>query len=293
MSRFVYVNGSYLPYHQAAIHVEDRGFQFADGVYEVISCIDGHIADERGHLDRLERSLNELQMSMPVSRQSLSILIRELLRLNRHKNGYVYIQITRGVAKRDFYFPDKNTKCSLIILSRPFNFDENYNVLEGIKVITTKDIRWKRPDIKSIALLPQVLAKQKAVESGAYESWLVDDQGYITEGASSNAWIVLDNKLITRDASGKILNGVTRSAMKKLINDNKLSIEERPFKPEEAYNAKEAFTSSATALIMPVIEIDNKIIGDGKPGKITQRLYAEYRAYVNGLRGKQVGWSAE
>lgn len=293
MSRFVYVNGSYVPYHQAAVHVEDRGFQFADGVYEVISCIDNHIADERGHLDRLERSLSELQIAMPVSRQALSLIIREILRLNRHKNGYVYLQITRGVARRDFYFPESNIKSSLIILSRPFNFNENNRVKQGIKVVTTKDIRWKRPDIKSIALLPQVLAKQIALESGAYEAWLVDDNGFVTEGASSNAWIIKDNTLITRDASGKILNGVTRSAMKKLINDNNLTLEERPFKPEEAYKANEAFTSSATALIMPVIEIDNKIIGDGTPGNMTQKLYSEYRAYVNGKRGNQVNWNAE
>jgi len=293
MPRYVYVNGSYVPHSYAYTHIEDRGFQFADGVYEVIGCIHGHLADETGHLDRLERSLKEIQMPMPVSRASLKFIMRELLRRNRHRNGYLYIQITRGVAKRDFQFPHENTKQTLVITSRAFNFETNINVLEGIKVITTIDTRWKRPDIKSVALLPQVLAKQEAVEKGAYEAWMLDENGFITEGSASNAWILTtEGNLVTRKASGDILRGVTRTALNELLNDLQINLEVRNFTPQEAYEAQEAFTSSATALIMPVIEIDGHKIGSGKPGPIARQLYKEYRAYIDGLRGEQVRWEA-
>ncbi|MAZ75715.1 MAG: D-amino acid aminotransferase [Micavibrio sp.] len=292
MPRVVYVNGQYVPYTQAHIHVEDRGFQFADGVYEVIGCVHGHMADETGHLDRLERSLSELQMDMPVSRETLRFLMRECLRRNGLANAGIYIQITRGQAKRDFKFP-AGTSQSLVIIVSPFDFDGNLGVANGVRVKTLEDIRWKRRDVKSVALLPQVLAKQDAIDSGVDDAWMVDGDGYVTEGSASNAWIITkDGTLVTRPVSYDILRGVTRTAIEKICRENDLQLEERLFTPKEAYEANEAFTSSATALITPVIEIDGHKIGDGKPGKMAHRLYEEYRAYVDGLRGKQVHWES-
>ncbi|NQZ13969.1 MAG: D-amino-acid transaminase [Alphaproteobacteria bacterium] len=293
MPRVAYVNGQYLPYSHASVHVEDRGFQFADGVYEVIGCIHGHLADETGHLDRLERSLSELKMDMPVDREALRFLMRECLRRNNLKNAGIYIQITRGAAKRDFKFPAPETPQSLVIITFPFDFDGNVGVVNGGRVKTLADIRWKRRDIKTVALLPQALVKQEAVEAGVDDAWMVDSDGYITEGSASNAWIITKNKkLVTRPVSYDILRGVTRTAIEKIASENNLVIEERAFKPGEAYEAVEAFTSSATALITPVIEIDGHAIGNGKPGDITQKIYGEYRAYVDGLRGEQVHWES-
>ena len=293
MPRVVYVNGRYVPYAQANVHVEDRGFQFADGVYEVIGCIHGHLADETGHLDRLERSLSELQMPMPVERETLRFLIRECLRRNGLTNAGIYIQITRGQAKRDFKFPAPNTPQSLVIIASPFNFDGNLAVINGVRVKTLQDIRWKRRDVKSIALLPQALAKQEAIDSGVDDAWMLDGEGYVTEGSASNAWIITkDGTLVTRPVSHDILRGVTRTAIEKICSEMQIKIEERLFTPQEAYEASEAFTSSATALITPVVEIDGHQIGDGKPGKMAHRLYEEYRAYVDGLRGQQVHWEA-
>lgn len=293
MPRTVYVNGQYLPYHHANVHVEDRGFQFADGVYEVIGCIHGHLADETGHLDRLERSLSELKMEMPVERETLRFLMREVLRRNGLKNAGIYIQITRGVARRDFKFPSPDTPQSLIIITSPFDFDGNLAVANGVRVKTLEDIRWKRRDIKSIALLPQALAKQEAIDSGVDDAWMLDSNGYVTEGSASNAWIVTsDNKLITHPVSYEILRGITRTAIEKICSELGVEIEQRLFTPKEAYDALEAFTSSATALITPVIEIDGRKIGSGKPGEVSRKLYKEYRDYVEGLRGKQVHWEA-
>lgn len=293
MPRFSYVNGSYVPHTHAQIHIEDRGFLFADAVYEVIACIHGHLADETGHLDRLERSLSELQMDMPVARETLRFLMRELLRKNRQKNAAVYLQVTRGVAKRDFKFPSPETPETVVIMSYDFDYDSNIAVKNGIKVKTVPDIRWKRRDIKTVLLLPQSLAKQTAIDSGADDAFMVDPQGYITEASASNAWIVTkDKKLITRAVSVDILRGITRTAIENLSKKMNLVIEERPFTPAESYESIEAFTTSATALITPVIEIDGHKIGDGKPGKITKSLFEEYRAYVDGLRGKQFHWKS-
>lgn len=293
MPRFAYVNGAYLPHDAASVSIEDRGYQLADGVYEVVACIHGHLADERGHLDRLQRSLAELGMDMPVRRETLAFLMRELLRKNRLSNANVYIQVTRGKARRDFPFPSNDTPQSLVMTTWPFNFDNQPKMEKGAKAVTVPDLRWKRRDIKTIALLPQVLAKQKAVEQGAYEAWMVDDEGFITEGASSNAWIVTkDGVLVTRKATTDILRGVTRTAIDKLREELQIKLEERSFTPQEAYEAEEAFNSSAVALVTPIVEIDGHKIGDGKPGKVTLRLYEEYRAYVDGLRGEQVGWKA-
>lgn len=292
MPRLAYVNGSYVPHQNAAVHIEDRGFQFADGIYEVIAAVNGRLADEIGHIDRLERSLKEIQMNLPVPRNTLQFLIRELLRRNKLKNALIYIQVTRGQAKRDFKFP-AGVKQSLIITARPYVYENVAPVLKGIKAVTVKDIRWKRRDIKSVALLPQVLAKQEAAAKGAAEAWMVDDSGMVTEGSSSNAWIVTkQGKLITRNANSDILKGVTRSALSALSAGLQLSIEERAFTPAEAYDAAEAFITSATTFVHPVIEIDGKKIGDGKPGPVAKRLYEEYRAYVDGKRNEPVRWKA-
>ncbi len=292
MPRLAYVNGAYVPHQNAAVHIEDRGFQFADGIYEVIAAVNGKMADEIGHIDRLERSLKEIQMDLPVPRTTLQFLIRELLRRNKLKNALIYIQVTRGQAKRDFKFPT-GAKQSLIITARPYAYENVAPVLNGIKAVTVKDIRWKRRDIKSVALLPQVLAKQEAAAKGAAEAWMVDDSGMVTEGSSSNAWIVTrQGKLVTRNANSDILKGVTRSALSALSAGLQLTIEERAFTPAEAYDAAEAFITSATTFVHPVIEIDGKKIGDGKPGPVAKRLYEEYRAYVDGKRNEPVRWKA-
>lgn len=293
MPRIAYVNGAYVPHDRAHVHIEDRGFQFADGVYEVIALIGGRLADERGHLDRLERSLKELRMELPVARKTLQHLIRETARRNRAKNASIYLQVTRGASKRDFPFPAAGVPMSLIITVRPFRFDGQAKMKTGAKAISVPDIRWKRCDIKSVALLPQVLAKQAAVEKGAYEAWMIDDDGFVTEGASSNAWIVTKKGvLVTRPGGTSILRGVTRSALDKLRGELQMKLEERPFTLKEAYEAEEAFNSSAVALVVPIVEIDGRKIGSGKPGPVTLRLYEEYRAYVEGQRGEQVKWKA-
>lgn len=293
MPRFVYLNGQYIEHAQAFIHAEDRGFLFGDAVYEVIACIHGHLADERGHLDRLTRSLSELKMKMPVERETLRFIMRELLRKNRQKNAAIYLQISRGSAPRDFKFPTPDTQQTIMLISYDFDYDGNAAVKNGIKVKTVPDIRWGRRDIKTTLLLPQSMAKQSAVDDGLGDVFMVDPQGYITEASASNAWIVTkDKKLVTRKVSSDILRGITRTAVEKLSKQMNLVIEERSFTPAEAYEAIEAFTTSATALITPVIEIDGYMIGDGKRGDICKNLYDEYRAYVDGLRGKQVKWEA-
>lgn len=292
MPRYAFVNGRYIRHDAASVHIEDRGYQFADGVYEVIACIHGRLADEAGHIDRLERSLSELDIAMPVTRRSLSFIMRELVRRNRLRNANIYIQVTRGVAKRDFPFPAGDVYPSLVITARPFNFDGNPRVKVGGAVVTVPDLRWKRRDIKGIGLLPQVLAKQEAVAAGAYEAWMVDDDGLITEGASSNAWIVNpEGELITRPATRDILRGVTRSALERICAEAGIRIVERPFTVQEAYDAQEAFCTSAVALVVPIISIDNHIIGDGTPGPVARKLYQAYRDYA-AAPDRQVHWRA-
>jgi D-alanine transaminase len=291
MPKFAYVNGSYVTHAHASVHIEDRGFQFADGVYEVIACIDNELADERGHLDRLNRSLNEIGMDMPVRRKSLQFIIRELLRKNKLSNANVYIQITRGATKRDFAFPASKIQQSLIVTAWPYDF---FPPTKGIDVVTTPDLRWKRRDIKTVALLPQVLAKQIAYDQNCSEAWMIDDNGLVTEGSSSNAWIVNnDNIIITRPLNNEILNGVTRTAIFNIAKDFDIKIEQRSFDIKEAYVAKEAFCSSASALIKPVVSIDGNKIGDGNPGKLTLEIYKHYRSYVKRGIKAQLAWSAE
>ena len=244
-----------------------------DAVYEVIGCIHGHLADETGHLDRLERSLNELQMPMPVARETLRFLMRELLRRNKQKNAAIYIQVTRGSAKRDFGFPAPDTPQTLMIMASDFDFDNQAAISEGVKIKTVPDIRWKRRDIKTVLLLPQSLAKQDALDSGAGDAWMLDEDGYVNEASASNAYIVKGNKIITSPVSHNMLRGITRTAIEKLCRDSDMIFEERQFKIDEAFDADEAFNTSATSLIVPVIDIDGHKIGDGKRGKVTELLY--------------------
>ncbi|MEQ9813197.1 MAG: D-amino-acid transaminase [Azospirillaceae bacterium] len=276
MPRYAYVNGRYVPHDQAAVHVEDRGFQFADGVYEVITVQNGRLVDEEGHVRRLDRSLGELAIARPMSGRAMALVMRTLIRRNGVTNGIVYLQITRGVAPRDFKYP-KGVTPTLVMTTRHMDLDPRARIEQGVAVITIPDIRWKRRDIKSVALLPQAMGKQKAAEAGAFEAWQVDDEGNVTEGCSSNAWIVTgEGRLVTRHASNSILNGITRQSLLRLAGEAGIAFEERPFSVEEAYNAREAFISSATTYVMPVTSIDGRTIGDGRPGALGRRLREAY-----------------
>lgn len=278
MSRIAYVNGRYLPLSDAKVSIEDRGFQFADGVYEVCEVRGGRLVDERRHVARLDRSLSELRIARPMSAAVLSIVLRETVRRNRVHDGIVYLQITRGVARRDFPFPPANTRPSVIVTARSNDFARLEQLAaEGIAVITVPDIRWQRVDIKSVALLPNVLAKQAARDQGAREAWLVDEAGFVTEGASSNAWIVSrDGTLITHPLGHDILPGITRSVVIDVIKGQGLSFEERAFSVEEAYAAREAFVTSASQIVLPVVSIDGRPIGNGAPGLIASALRRDY-----------------
>lgn len=291
MTRISYVNGSYVPHAQAVTHINDRGYQFADGVYEVIAVVNGKLADEKGHIIRLERSLNELQIEMPVKAEALRFIMREVLRRNRYKNAALYIQVTRGIAKRDFKFPN-SVKPSLVVYCWPFKFDGNPAVDKGVSAVTVPDQRWARRDIKTIALLPQALAKQKAYEQGAHEALMVNPDGYITEGSSSNFWIYKDGKLKTTPTSHEILKGITRTAISEIAKENNIEIVQEHIAPEEAYKAEEAFCSSATGLLVPIIKIDGHDIGSGQPGAIVQKIYAKYREYADKDYDSQVEWTA-
>lgn len=282
MSRIAYVNGRYLPRTDATVAVEDRGYQFADGVYEVCEVRGGRMIDESRHMARLERSLGELRIARPMSPAALGVVLRETIRRNRVHNGIVYVQVTRGVAKRDFPFPAAGTRPSLVVTARS-NDPERLEQMaaEGIAVVTVPDIRWQRVDIKSVALLPNVLAKQAAREQGAREAWLVDAQGRVTEGASSNAWIVSrDGKLITHPLGHDILPGITRSVVIDVVKAQGLSFEERIFTVEEAYAAREAFITSASQIVLPVVSIDGRPIGNGAPGLIASALRRDYHRHA-------------
>jgi D-alanine transaminase len=274
MPRLAYVNGRYAPLADAGVHIEDRGFQFADGVYEYWSVIDGRLADAEGHLDRLERSLSELRIRQPMSRKALSRVLHETVRRNRVKNGSVYLQVTRGAARRDHPFPAPETTPSVVVIARPADFEAmDVRAAAGVGVLTQPDIRWGRCDIKTVGLLPNVLAKQAAREAGAFEAWLVDADGYVTEGSSTNAWIVdQEGRLRTRDLSANILRGITRKTLIDLAAELQMTVTEAPFTVAEAQAAKEAFFTAASAFITPVTSIDGVKIGEGRPGPISLRL---------------------
>ncbi len=278
MPRIAYVNGRYVPHSQARIHVEDRGYQFADGVYEVAGIREGRFMDLTLHLARLERSLRELDIAAPLSTEALKIILREVVRRNRLSEGYVYWQITRGVAPRDHAFPD-NPKSALVVTAKRIDPARYTRAMEsGVKVLCVPDRRWARRDIKSIALLPNILAKQEARAAGCYEAWQVED-GRVTEGTSTNAWIVTRaNTLVTHPSGPAILNGVTRQVLLKAAEMADMKVEERPFTPEETYEACEAFISSSSAILLPVVEIDGRKVGDGTPGPVARKLRALYEA---------------
>lgn len=282
MSRVAYVNGRYLRHSEAKVAVEDRGYQFADGVYEVCEVRGGRLVDESRHMGRLDRSLRELKIARPMSPSALGVVLRETIRRNRVRDGIVYLQVTRGTARRDFPFPAENTRPSLVVTARNNDLERlGQLAAEGVSVITVPDLRWKRVDIKSVALLPNVLAKQTAREQGAREAWLVDSQGRITEGSSSNAWIVSrDGKLITHPLGQDILPGITRSVVIDMIKSQGLTFEERSFMVEEAYEAREAFITSASQIVLPVVSIDGRPVGNGAPGLVTSTLRRDYHRYA-------------
>ena len=285
MPREAYVNGRYVPHAQAAVHVEDRGYQFADGVYEVVAIHGGALIDEDPHLDRLERSLTELRIPMPMSRSALKLIAREVIRRNGVRNGLVYMQVTRGVAPRDHKFP-AGVRPSVVMTAREVKPHSAKMLAEGVAVVSVPDIRWARCDIKSVALLPNVLAKQTAAEAGAQEAWQVDSDGMVTEGSSTNAWIVTgDRKVVTRAATSAILNGITRLALIQLLEAEGLALEERPFSLEEAKAAREAFMTSSSSYVLPVTRIDDSPIGNGHPGLLTNRLRQIYMDYMAGVGG--------
>ena len=278
MSRIAYVNGRYVPHREASVHVEDRGYQFADGVYEVCEVRGGKLVDERRHMDRLERSLKELRIAMPMPRNALGLVLRETVSRNRVRDGIVYLQVTRGVARRDHAFPAAGTLPSVVVTAKNYDLEKNeLAAADGVPVISVPDNRWERVDIKSVGLLPNVLAKQAAREAGAKEAWFVDQKGFVTEGSSTNAWIVTrDGAVVTRQADLGILRGITRTVVLEVIAEHGLKLEERPFTMEEAYAAREAFITSATQFVTPVVRIDGKPVGNGAPGLIASALRRDY-----------------
>jgi D-alanine transaminase len=281
MPREAYVNGRYVPHAQAAVHIEDRGYQFADGVYEVVTIHHGALIDEELHLDRLERSLGELRIAMPMSRAALKLVARELIRRNGVSNGIVYLQVTRGVAPRDHKFPAR-ARPALVMTTKQMKPHSAKLLEEGAKVVAVPDIRWARCDIKSVSLLPNVLAKQAASEAGAYEAWQVDADGFVTEGSSTNAWIVTgEGTVVTRAVGQEILNGITRISLLKLIESQGYTLEERRFSLAEAKAAKEAFITSSTSFVLPVTQIDDTPVGNGHPGILTGKLRRRYFDFMD------------
>ena len=280
MSRWAYVNGRYVPHREASVHVEDRGYQFADGVYEVVLVHAGAMIDEIPHLDRLDRSLDELRIDPPMGRMALRAVLREVVRRNRIRTGLVYLQITRGVARRDHAFPT-GVKPALVVTAKRLTLPREETLESGVRVVTIEDIRWQRCDIKSVSLLPNVLGKQHARENGAYEAWQIDQDGNVTEGTSSNSWIVThDDRLLTRPATHEILNGITRQTILKLAAARGLIFEERAFSLDEALAAREAFISSATSFVTPVTQIDDTTLGNGRAGSFTMDLRSAYFDYM-------------
>lgn len=278
MSRVAYVNGRYVSHARACVHIEDRGYQFSDGVYEVCEVRGGMLVDERRHLERLARSLKELRMESPMPPSSMRVVLRETVARNRVRDGIVYLQVTRGVARRDHAFPPAGTKPAFIVTARSMDRAKQEAAAEsGISVITVPDNRWERVDIKTVSLLPNVMARQSAREQGAREAWFVDRDGNVTEGSSSNAWIVTKaGAIVTRPAERGILKGITRTVVMDVASKQGLRIEERPFSVDEAKAAGEAFLTAASQIVMPVIAVDGARVGDGKPGQVARALRARF-----------------
>ena len=282
MSRIAYVNGRYLPMAHASVYIEDRGYQFSDGVYEVCEVRGGKLIDERRHLERLHRSLSELRIAMPMAVESIGVIMREVVRRNRVRWGIVYLQVTRGVARRDHAFPPASTRPGIVVTARNLDLaSAEKAAAEGVAVISVPENRWERVDIKSVSLLPNVLAKQTAREHGAREAWFVDKQGYVTEGSSSNAWIVTkNNTVVTRHVDNGILKGVTRTVVLDIIAAQGLKLDVRPFTMDEAYQAKEAFITSASQTVMPVVKIDGRPVGNGAPGLLSSALRKDFHRHA-------------
>jgi D-alanine transaminase len=278
MSRIAYVNGRYVPHAYARVHIEDRGYQFSDGVYEVCEVRGGALIDERRHMDRLARSLGELRIDPPMSPKAMGVVLRETIRKNLVRDGLVYLQVTRGVARRDHAFPSAGTKPSFVVTARSIDRrKQEAAAASGISVITVPENRWERVDIKTVSLLPNVLARQAAREKGAREAWFVDRDGFVTEGSSSNAWIVTgEGVVVTRPAEHGILKGITRTVVLDVAKDQGLRIEERPFGVHEAMAAREAFLTAASQIVMPIVTIDGQKIGDGRPGPVARALRTQF-----------------
>lgn len=275
MSRIVYVNGEYLDEQDAKISVFDRGFLFADGVYEVAPVLNGRLVENEGHLARLQRSLNELNMASPGTSEEIEAIQNEVVKRNNVTEGLIYLQVTRGAADRDFPFP-KDIEPSLVMFTQEKNVLDSPAAETGISVVTVPDIRWQRRDIKTVGLLAQAMAKQAALDAGANDAWMVED-GYVTEGSSNNAFIVTqEGKLVTRDLSNKILHGITRKSILEIARREGIEIEERAFTPEEAYEAVEAFSTSASSFAMPVVKIDDRILSNGAPGELSTKIRKLY-----------------
>ena len=287
MSRIAYVNGRYALQTDALVNVEDRGYQFADGVYEVIAVLDRRLVDLEPHLDRLERSLDGLRITLPCARRVIGLILNEVIRRNRVVQGFVYMQITRGVASRNHAFPERDILSSLVVTATRKGPPSDAYVEKGVSVITVPDSRWARPDIKSVSLLANVLAKQQAIEAGAYEAWFIDDEGQVTEGSSSNAWIVVDGQeVVTRPLGRDILAGITRQTLIEVARASNLRVTERPFSVDEVKSAQEAFLTSTTSFVMPVVAVDGSPIGEGEPGSVTLRLLGAYRRHLSPLNGE-------
>jgi D-alanine transaminase len=280
MSRIAYVNGRYRPHRDALIHIEDRGYQFADGVYEVCEVRGGRLVEERRHMERLLRSLGELRIALPMPLAALSVILHETVRRNLVGDGIVYLQVTRGVARRDHAFPAAGTRPAIVVTARPHDAAKaERTAAEGIAVITLPDNRWARPDIKSVSLLPNVLAKQAARDGGAREAWFVDAKGFVTEGASSNAWIVAEGEVVTRPVDNSILNGISRMVARDAIAAEGLQLTERPFTTVEA-KAAQAFVTAASQIVQPVVRIDGTPIGDGRPGPVATALRRAFHRHA-------------
>lgn len=276
MDRIVYVNGKFLSEHLANVSVFDRGFLFSDGVYEVTAVLRGQLIDNQHHMNRLRRSLRELGIVFKVDDITIESIQKELIQLNKVDEGVVYIQVTRGVADRDFAYP-KDSSPTLVLFTQEKKIINSHIADAGIEIITTEDIRWRRRDIKTVALLAASMAKMIAIGKGADDAWLVDKEGNITEGSSCNAYIINDNNtIITRHLSNDILHGITRKAVLQLADTIDMQVKERPFSVKEACQAKEAFITSASSFVLPVVKINNYVLGDGKPGPITNRLRSLY-----------------
>jgi len=277
MSRIVYVNGEYVPDEEAKISIFDRAFLFADGIYEVTAVLDGKLVDYEPHMERLHRSLRELDMAQPVSDAELKEMHLQLMTRNNITEGLIYMQITRGVAERDFAYPE-DAEQTLVAFTQVKELFDPPAAKTGIRIITIPDIRWQRRDIKTTGMLAQAMGKQAAKEAGVNDAWMVED-GYVTEGTSNTAFIVLDeNRLITRPLSNAVLPGITRRMILKLAESGAITVEERMFTVDEAKSASEAFLTSASSFVMPIVEIDGAMVGGGQPGPISRKLREMYLA---------------